>query len=143
MNKAYLEIGGLFEDNWTGIGNVIAALATRALRDDRIDWSFCYETIELPRERLQRMLDQRSGLGGLALLSSRVWQAEPIPVDVAQTAAGVFPNIKPMRRYFGKEASVVYDLSPLLTPEFHSGVNIGHFANHISGDIATDRKSVV
>ncbi|WGM32287.1 glycosyltransferase family 1 protein [Brevundimonas sp. NIBR11] len=137
MRKAYLEVGAMFEDSWTGIATVIASIAARAMEDKEIDWSFCYETLDLPRERVQQMLDQRSGLGGLGLLGSRIWQATEIAPDVAAQATCVYPNVKPMRRFFGREASVVYDLSTLLTPQFHAAANIGHFADHIRGDLET------
>lgn len=137
MRKAYLEVGALFEDSWTGIANVIASIAARALDDPELDWSFCYETLELPKDRVRQMLDQRSGLGGLSLLGSRIWQAAEIPPDVAAEATCLYPNVKPMRRFFGREASIVYDLSTMLTPEFHNAANIGHFANHIRGDLET------
>lgn len=137
MKRAFLEIGGLFEDTWTGIGTVIAALATRAMADTDIDWSFCYENLSLPRERVHGMLDQRSGLGALGMLSARIWQSADLTREDVADAAGVFPNIKPMRRFFPREASVVYDLSPLLTPEFHVGANIDHFATNFRSDIET------
>lgn len=137
MKTAYLEVGGLFEDNWTGIGTVIASIAARALEDTTIDWNFCYETLKIPRDRIRELLDQRSGLGSLGLLASRVWEAAEITPAEAATAVGIYPNIKPMHRFFGTEASIVYDLSPILTPEFHSAANIGHFANRIGGDMAS------
>lgn len=137
MNRAFLEIGGLFEDTWTGIGNVIAAIASRAMADPEIDWSFCYENLLLPRERVNAMLDQRSGLGALGLLSARIWQSAELTREDVVDAAGIYPNIKPMRRFFPREASVVYDLSPLLTPEFHAGANIDHFATNFRSDMET------
>lgn len=135
MRKAYLEVGAMFEDSWTGIATVIASIAARAMEDKEIDWSFCYETLELPRERVQQMLDQRSGLGGLGLLGSRIWHATEISPETAAQAICVYPNIKPMRRFFGREANIVYDLSVMLTPQFHNAANVGHFADHIRGDL--------
>ena len=49
----------------------------------------------------------------------------------------LFPNIKPVRRYFGEEAIIVHDLSPVLTPQYHNADNIFHFANRIRADIET------
>jgi glycosyltransferase involved in cell wall biosynthesis len=135
MTKAFLEIGGLFEDNWTGIGTVIASVAARALDDPSIDWNFCYETLRIPRDRIRELIDQRSGLGSIGLLASRAWEAPVISPTEAADAVGIYPNIKPMHRFFGHEASIIYDLSPILTPEFHSAANIGHFANRIKSDM--------
>lgn len=135
--KAVLEVGPLFESNWTGIPNVVAALAERALSDDQIDWTYAYETVPMPRQIIEGFLSQRSGAGGLETLSGRVWQADPISRRDAARMSAVFPHIKPVRGYFGREAMIVHDLSPLVTPEFHNADNINHFANRIREDIAT------
>ena len=137
MRKAYLEIGALFENTWTGIPNVIAAIARGALKDTTIDWSFLFETVEVPRELVARFLAQHSGVGGLGAVESLVWNRKPVSAADAAEGVCVYTSIKPMRRYFGREATVVYDLSPLLTPQFHNADNINHFANRIRQDIET------
>lgn len=137
MNRAFLEIGALLEPHWTGIPNVVAGIAEHALRDPTIDWRFIYDTIELPRTLVVRLLQQRSGAGGMDTLAELVWSEKPIPASLAQSGAGIFPNIKPTHRLFAREASIVHDLSPLLTPQFHNGENIFHFANRIHRDVET------
>lgn len=137
MRKAYLEIGALFENTWTGIPNVIAAIARGALKDTTIDWSFLFETVEVPRDLVARFLSQHSGSGGLGAIEQLVWDRKPVSSALAAQGACVYTSIKPMRRYFGREATVVYDLSPLLTPQFHNVDNINHFANRIRQDIET------
>lgn len=135
--KAVLDVSALFEETWTGIPNVVAAIAERALADAEIDWTFTYETIALPRDLVRRFLRQRSGAGGLPALSQLVWDRSPITFEDAQGMVAVFPNIKPVRRYFGTEAIIVHDLSPVTTPQYHNADNIFHFANRIREDIAT------
>lgn len=137
IRRAFLEIGALFEDHWTGIPSVVAALADRALRDAGIDWSFVYETIEIPRNVVEGFLARRSGRGGLDLVARYAWEDRHVAPSHAERSVGVYTNIKPMRRFFGKEAMVIYDLSPILSPQYHSGANISHFADRIRGDIAT------
>ena len=137
MTKAVLDISALFEDTWTGIPNVVAAIAERALRDDTIDWSFAYEIIPTPKEVVSSLLAKRSGMGGLPQLVDAAWGETPISAQEAADMIALFPNIKPVRRYFGKEAAIIHDLSPILTPEFHNADNILHFANRIREDVAT------
>lgn len=137
LRKAVLDVSALFEETWTGIPNVVAAIAERALTDDGIGWIFTYETIPLPRDLVQRFLRLRSGAGGLPALSQLAWDRQPIPFDEAQAMVALFPNIKPVRGYFGTEAIIVHDLSPVTTPQFHNADNIFHFANRIRADIAT------
>ncbi|MBN9479304.1 MAG: glycosyltransferase family 4 protein [Bordetella sp.] len=135
--KAVLDVGALFEEHWTGIPNVVAALVRHALEDQSIDWTFTHETVPLPRDLVVKFLRQRSGAGGLDVLSQLVWDTPPIAQADAAEMVAVFPNIKPVRRYFGKEAAIIHDLSPVVTPQFHNADNIFHFANRIRSDIET------
>lgn len=135
MRKAYLGIDALFENTWTGIPNVVAALAEGALNDPEIDWTFLYETIEIPKDLVRSFLKARSGKGGLAALEQLVWEHPPISRATAAEGVGIYTNIKPMRRFFGREASILYDLSPLLTPQFHSDGNIMHFSQRFREDV--------
>ncbi|WP_191557888.1 glycosyltransferase family 4 protein [Brevundimonas aurantiaca] len=137
MTKAVLDISALFEDTWTGIPNVVAAIAQRALEDQSIEWIFAYETIPIPRSVVLDFLTRHSGMGGLPFLADAAWNGQVIAEAEAKNLVAVFPNIKPVRRYFGREAIIVHDLSPILTPEFHNSDNIFHFANRIREDVKT------
>lgn len=137
MKKAVLDISALFEDTWTGIPNVVAAVAKRALTDQTLEWIFSYETIPVSRDVVAGFLERHSGSGGLPLLADAAWNGEVIPEREAKSMKALFPNIKPVRNYFGREAIIVHDLSPVLTPEFHNADNIFHFANRIRRDVET------
>ena len=137
MRKAFLEVGALFENTWTGIPNVVAALAEGALNDQEIEWGFVFDTLEIPEVWIRDFLARRSGSGGKAKLEALIWENAAIDPAVAAQAVCIFPNIKPVRRFFGYEASIIHDLSPVLTPEFHNQDNISHFANRIRADIET------
>ena len=133
--QVVLDISALFEETWTGIPNMVSAITARAISDPNIDWTFAYETIPLPTALVERFLRQRSGSGGLDALASLVWDTPPITPDVAQRSVAIFPNIKPVRGYFRKEAIIVSDLSPIIAPQYHNSDNINHFANRIRHDI--------
>lgn len=135
--KAYLEISSLFEDNWTGIPVVTAALAEKALADfdGRIEWGFLFETVPFPEELILKMLKSRTGRTARGQLQELLWRIPPIQWGTSRLASAIFPNIKPMRRYFGREAMIIHDLSPLLTPQFHNSDSINHFANRFEGDV--------
>ncbi|NBB63516.1 glycosyltransferase [Pseudomonas sp. ODNR1LW] len=135
MTKAVLDISALFEDTWTGIPNVVAAIAERAMRDQTIEWTFAFETVSIPRQTVAEFLAHRSGTGGLPRLADAAWNRSPISPKDAREMVALFPNIKPVRNYFGKEAAIIHDLSPILTPQFHNTDNISHFANRIRADI--------
>lgn len=134
-HKAVLDVSALFEEHWTGIPNVVAAIVRHALDDGAIDWTFTYETVPVPRDVVINFLRQKSGAGGLDLLSRLVWDAPAISQEVAAETVAIFPSIKPVQRYFRKEAAIIHDLSPLVTPQFHNADNINHFANRIRSDV--------
>lgn len=134
---AVLDVSALFEETWTGIPNVVAAITELALLDQDIDWIFTFETVPLPINLVRRFLSRRSGSGGLSDLSELVWNQPAISRDVADRAVAIFPNIKPVNNYFRKEAMIIHDLSPLVTPQFHNHDNIEHFSNRIRENVET------
>lgn len=125
----------MFEEHWTGIPNVAAAIAENAMQDESIDWKFTFENAILPNDLVRKFVDQRSGVGGLAQLADLVWKKADVCFEDAGSAVGVFTATKTVRRFYQREAMVVYDLSPLLTPRFHTRENIDHFANRFRADI--------
>ncbi len=136
--KAFLEVGCLvIEDHWTGIPLVAAALVDKALADTdgRIEWGFLHETIPLPRELVRELLADRSGRYVRAKLPDLFWRTPPLAWRESRQAAAIFPNIKPVRRYFSREAMVIHDLSTLLVPQFHNQDTINHHANRFAGDV--------
>lgn len=132
---AYLEISALLEAQWTGIGSVVAAIAKQALLDQSTDWRFVYETIPLSRLLIQRMLDEHSGVSARRIINDNAWEQETLDYDHAKKSKAVFTNIKPARGLFDQEAMLIYDLSPLLTPQFHNHDNINHFGNRFRKDV--------
>lgn len=137
MPNAYLEVSPMFEEYWTGIPNVAAAIAHNALRDSTIHWQFTFENALLPNEMVKQFLVQRSGVGGLASLADLVWTKPDISYADGQAGVGIFTGMKSVREFYAREAMIIYDLSPLLTPHFHTSDNINHFSDRIRDDIET------
>jgi len=138
--RAFFEIGPLLQEHWTGITIVTAAIAEHALSDPSIDWTFFYNTLALPREFVEGMVRQRSNAGGFDFLRDHAWRKQDIGFEEAGAARAVFPYIKTFRGMFGEEAIFVHDLSPLLTPQFHSGEAIGQFADRFRHDVETSKQ---
>lgn len=135
--KAYLEISALFEAQWTGIPTVVAALAEQAIEDPSIEWQFIYETVVLPKPLVQTMLSERSGSTARKIFQDTAWEHIHVSYVDAASSKAVFTNIKPMRGLFEQEAMIIYDLSPMLTPQFHHADTIDHFANRFRGDVSS------
>lgn len=137
MPRAYLDIGPLFENHWTGIPVVTAALAECALSDTVLDWHFLYETVLISRPVVEQLLRQRSGGSQLAHVEQQHLSGAFVSKADAGKSACLFPNVKAKRRYFGREGLLVHDFSTLLTPEFHNQDTINHHARRLRGDISS------
>ncbi len=138
--QAFFEIGPLIEDHWTGIPVVTAGLAEQALQDHAIDWHFFYHSLMVPHAFLEQMLQNRTGKGAHEFLLRHVWGKHDISFNHARRGRGFFCNIKPVRNFFAEEAVFVHDLSPLLTPQFHDGPSVSHFADRFRYDITTSAR---
>lgn len=135
LMPVYLEVSALFEAQWTGIPTVVAAIAKHAIADPATDWRFVYETIELPRPLVVNMIAERTGTTARRAIAAGVWEGRQVTRVNSSRCKAIFTSIKPMRRLFGEEAMIIYDLSPLLTPQFHNVDTINHFGNRIRGDV--------
>ncbi len=139
-SRAFLEVGPLFERQWTGIAKVTAGIARQALGDPQIDWTFFFQSVALPRACVVKLIEQRSGAGGFDFLAEHLWSKADIAFDEARTGRALFTNIKTVRGLFADEAIFVHDLSTLLTPQFHEPGTIAFFADHIRYDIETSSR---
>jgi glycosyltransferase involved in cell wall biosynthesis len=135
--EAYFELSPLVEDHWTGIPVVTAGLAEQAMEDPSIDWIFFYHSLAVPQAFVATLLQNRTGAGSHEFLLQHVWDKHDIPFERARSARAFFPNIKSVRDLFREEAIFVHDLSPLLTPQFHTGPTISHFADRFRYDVDT------
>ena len=133
--RAVFDVAPLMEDHWTGISNVIAAISEKAMQDKDIDWIFCYEILPLPRVMMERLLGDQSGTRSWEMFTECATSGGSIDIRQAKHMDAIFPHVKPVRGYFRREALIVHDLSPLLTPSYHNKDNIDHFANRIKLDI--------
>ena len=93
------------------------------------------ETIELPRAMLEQMIAESSGTMAGVMFSEHIWEQMHVRYSEAASSKAVFTNVKPARNLFAQEAMVVYDLSPILTPQFHNIDTINHFGNRLRADI--------
>jgi glycosyltransferase involved in cell wall biosynthesis len=138
--QAYFEISPLIEDRWTGIPVVTAGLAEQAINDNSIDWTFFWHSLVVPRSFVTTLLRDRSGVGSQDFLVRHLWDKHDIPFEKARCARAFFPYIKTVRDLFCEEAIFVHDLSTLLTPQFHTGDAITHFADHFRYDVETSAR---
>jgi len=134
--KVYFEIGPLKEREYTGIAQVTAGLSAQLIGDPDVDSRFFFGRLIVPKRLVESLLLTRTG----ELLEWYLRRAvlQPAPPDLAPTNVAVFPNVKTVRRGFGKECQIIHDLSTLLTPQFHHRDTIDFHAKSMEHDMLTN-----
>ncbi len=144
--RLFVDVSTLLERQWTGIPIVAAGLAGAILAGlpDRVQFFLGASLVDtalvadaLGRNTglfLAREIDAGSGLIGRL----------PVLARVAKGAAsvGLFPSVKPLRRVFDVECSVLHDLSTLVLPYFHIKGNVDHHMATLLADIASNDVTV-
>jgi len=132
----YFEIGPLKEREYTGIGQVTAALSQELIGDPQVESRFFYGGMIVPKPLVENLLRTRTGELLEWYLQRTV--SRPAPEDLSSANVAVFPNRKTARRAFAKECQVIHDLSTLLTPQFHHRDTIDFHANSMEQDMLTN-----
>ncbi|MGE6693730.1 glycosyltransferase family 4 protein [Sphingobium limneticum] len=134
---AAIEISPLFEPHWSGIPSVVAELTAQALGDPVTDWLFLYQNVIIPRDLVELLLLRSSGEGLVPRLAELAMNMRPITADDARRRSCIWTNIKSMAGDFRREAVIIYDISTLLTPEFHNQDTIDYHCNRLLHDCET------
>jgi len=143
--RYFIDVWSLFARHYTGIQNVnyqIVKYFYENLHDQTV---FFYEQNTLHEAAIQSILENRSGKE-LAALGERdylVHQAldKYLGKGTEQTV-GFFPCVKDLHRVFDYEIQIIYDLTFLLTPEFHNIDNIHLHASRIEKSLETNDLNV-
>lgn len=135
----HIEIAPLLEPQWTGIPVVAAGLARALLAALPGQIQFCLDAAVIEPASVRDALARATGRFlardievGRARAGTLPWPGGALP------SIGLFPSVKRPRAAFDIEASVVHDLSTLITPEFHLPSNVAYHTGAIAGDLATD-----
>jgi glycosyltransferase involved in cell wall biosynthesis len=142
----YVDISTLLERQWTGIPIVAAGLAAAIL--DRMPGQarFFLGPSLVDTALVDDALARNTGLflareidagGGLVGRLPVLTRAAKGPASV-----GLYPSVKPLRRLFDVECSVLHDLSTLVLPYFHIKGNVDHHMATLLADIASNDVTV-
>jgi glycosyltransferase involved in cell wall biosynthesis len=136
----YYEISPLGEHDFTGIAQVTAEIAAQMLGDVTNDIRFFYGRQHIDSAMVEQLLLRRNG----ELLKWHLGRANAtlVPLVVAEPSIAIFSNVKTVRRAFDYEVQVIYDLSALLTPQFHNQDTINFHGLSFRGDLATNDLTV-
>lgn len=141
MFKIYLDIGPLQEREFTGIAQVTAKTAEALLGDRTVDAQFVFGDFLVPHKFVESILRHRSGtffryhFGKGELDLDCVHSLTFSPKD---PVAGLYTNVKTSRGLYPVEGQIIYDLTPLLVPEYHTQDTIQHHAYTLAEDLASN-----
>jgi glycosyltransferase involved in cell wall biosynthesis len=133
--QMYFDVSCLLEQHWTGIPQVAAGLA-RALRagsGNRLRYVF--QDTEVQAAAVDDALARDSGV----FLRRAVESGEAVGLPVAaENALGIFPSVKPLRRVFAHECSIIHDMSTLTLPQYHTFENIALHMQSMLEDVRSN-----
>lgn len=135
-----IDIAPLWEEQFTGISNVVCEVAKRALNSRENDFRFCFSAFQhiVDRSIIESCVEERHGRN----LREAFHAQKAVPVDQCNTITpandlALFLHVKPAFRRFRKEAHLYYDLSYLSVPETHAEDTIRFHLNELSAQIET------
>ncbi|KFC64616.1 Glycosyl transferase, group 1 [Bosea sp. LC85] len=133
--NVYFDVKPLLENFWTGIPVFTARLALQLLADSDVNIAFGSDLRLIETNAVCAAVKQQTGLYLCADLrrGRNIRFDSPGKFDVA-----LFPSTKDVFSVAPREASVVHDISTLLTPEFHTSANIAHHRCHMRREIQSN-----
>jgi glycosyltransferase involved in cell wall biosynthesis len=139
MTPVKFDIGPLFETQWTGIPIYTARLAKLLLADPEIEPRFSFNAHLIDTAAVEDALNKMTGL----YLRVDYERARAISMPRKAIDVALFPTVKPIFGSAAREASVIHDLSTLITPEFHTRENIRFHRTNIVREISTNEITFV
>jgi glycosyltransferase involved in cell wall biosynthesis len=143
--RYFIDVWCLFATRYTGVQNVnyqIVKYFYENLHDRTV---FFYEQSTLHEAAIQSILYNRSGKE-LTALNERNYlvhqKLHPYLDAEAEQRVGIFPCVKDLHRVFEYETQIIYDITFLLTPEFHNTENIHLHASRIEKSLETNDLNV-
>jgi glycosyltransferase involved in cell wall biosynthesis len=131
-----LDIGPLFETQWTGIPVFTRRLVQALAASGELELSFAYNLVRVPNQNVFAAI--RAGDG--AYLSDAFASDETAAPEVADPGAPVlYPSNKGRcSGLIAREASTVHDMTTLFMPDTHDEGNVAHHLDHLHAELMTD-----
>jgi glycosyltransferase involved in cell wall biosynthesis len=125
------EISPLREQHYTGIAHLTASLVEEML-GDRQEVRFFHGRTEVPRIVIEDITRRRSGIL-LEWFLSRASLPQS-PTDLTKKQVAIYSNRKSTRRFYDFECQMIYDLSALLTPDYHHHETVSFYSTSFLDD---------
>lgn len=117
----FIDILTLFDETYAGIANVNYQIVKYFYHNHKEHtYFFCHDKV-VKKEIINHLLFKKSGAGLRDINESNIYEntLETILEKIRTKTVGIFQHVKSLRNFFDYEVQVIYDLTSLLTPEFH------------------------
>jgi|GEM_PF-606263 len=137
----FIDIYCLFDAKYAGIANVNYQIAKYFFYQYPESSYFFYNDKILRRDFVEFLLSKKSGEGLLDYLRYEQLYINSLDGQLLKNkekSIGIFPYLKAFKKKFSYEIQIIYDLTPLLTPEFHHPETVKRYLQSIDNLITND-----
>jgi glycosyltransferase involved in cell wall biosynthesis len=135
LPKVTVDIGPLFEDQWTGIPVFTRRLVQSLVRHGGVDVEFCFKLTLIPAEPVMKAIKAGTGTLLRSEFERNAGKAYPL---IDSRSYVLSPSVKEFFNVSRYEASTVHDVSTLVMPENHVAANVDHHMRNFAKELATD-----
>jgi hypothetical protein len=142
-HTVFLKVGPLQEIRYSGIPNVTLNLCRYWLQQPSEASRFFLGPYLIDRSTVEAVVEARSG-GLFQLMLVRKQAIRGLVANEVRrcpTPAALFPNVKSIQGLFDLSFQIVYDLSFLLSPEFHQADTLAYHGLTILRDLGTNART--
>ncbi|MGO9990995.1 MAG: glycosyltransferase family 4 protein [Steroidobacteraceae bacterium] len=130
-----VDVGPLFDDQWTGIPVFTRRLVQALLRDGRLEINFSFNQERVPANLVLAAITAGTGTSLRDEFSRR---APTGSNKIPRKTHLLFPTVKKTSGVTLHEASTLHDLSTLFMPENHEDANVAHHCEHLQEEFASN-----
>lgn len=134
-HRLTLDVGPLFEEQWTGIPVFTRRLVESLQKDRRFRLDFSFNLAKVPEALVLEALRCMTGLymrDQFERYASENFELIDRHVPI------LFPSVKEVFNVAQQQASTVHDLSTLVMPENHEQSNVDHHLGRLMKELATN-----
>jgi glycosyltransferase involved in cell wall biosynthesis len=133
--KLTIDIGPLFEDQWTGIPVFTRRLIQSILGHGGISVEFSFNLTRIPSIRVLDAIRMNTGTFLREQFERNVGDEHSL---VDTQSHFLFPTVKTSCGIAAAEASTIHDMSTLFMPESHEATNIAHHLDGLEDELTTN-----
>lgn len=136
--KVTLDIGPMFDAQWTGIPIFTRRLAQALLRHEKIDVDFVHNLTTIPTAKVISAIQMGTGI----FLQDDFQKNSYAGLDgygiVSLDSVILFPSVKESFQVCAREASIVHDLGTLFMPENAEDVTVKHHMKNMVRELISN-----